>query len=309
MNSILFLLRQMTDELASVAESLTAAGIRVHTEFTDGLTVFDIVSSIAETADPVLSDETLVITDSEDVSKQLTPSGCAVVGYEHDGIHLSTSEIIDFLEALTPEYCKEVFLSITGRGAVYESDTVILYPLTEEEFVTAYEHFKRAPYVLTEDQHDYRESDIRALYQNRRLLSQFRGNYGSYRAEHNGAVIGYGSVFEDTLASGQIVTTIDFLILPQFRGNHLGHELVEALLATARRDDPKLPVYALVHPNNAACIALLASCGFTLSRDLTQTDAPQGTPLTPQRRDPGCAPTPHASQGPVPLVYCHPGRR
>ena len=315
MNTILFLLQHPTTELDTAAASLSEAGFLVLSEtvrIPEAALSADL-SSDSENA--IRSSETLVITDTEAISEQLCRKGIPVVGFEHDGIRLSTPEIIDSLEALTPEYCNEVFLSLTGRGAVYENDSIALYPLTEDEFAQAFNLFRREPYMLSEAQRNFTDAEVRALCQSRRILSQFRGNYGTYRVVQNGETIGFGSVFEDTLSDDQTVTTIDFLILPECRGNGLGRTLVKALLAAVRRDDPKLTVYALVHPDNTACIALLSSCGFVKtsehshSSSVTQADAPQETLSAPRSRNSDSVQTPHASRAIAPLVYCHRGHQ
>lgn len=210
--------------------------------------------------------ETLVVTDSEDTACRLEVEGFPVVGYEHDGIRLSCGEIIQSLSSLTPEYCETLNRSLTGRTAVFTSGPLALYPLSEAEYCDLYEAYRTEPFMLTPEQKNCTEADVRRQYRNRLAISFLTENSGMFRAELYGTPIGYGSVFEESSDYGPL-TTVDYYVPPALRGRGYGTAILRALIAYARAETPERELYAYVHRDNRASLAVLRSCGFQIIRN------------------------------------------
>ena len=259
---------------------------------------------------------TLVVTDSENVARTASENHFPLIGYEHDGIRLSCSEIIDSLEALTQEYCREELLVQTGRMPVYADDTINLFPVSEDDFLTAYEHFREEPHMLTDEQRSLDRSGVIALYRNRQALAQFTESVGSFRAESRGNTVGYGSLYTEN-GVAPIRMTVVFYVIPEYRRMGYGAAIVRALIAISRTDASSRDLFAVVRPANTASVRTLKACGFslieTVAPDGTVTPCPSHalpeTPPAPASHCPGHAPGLSESQAPSLYVYCLRGRR
>lgn len=255
---------------------------------------------------------TLVVTDSENTARAAMKNHFPVIGWEHDGLRLSSPrEIIDSLEALTPEYCLDRLLSLSGRKPVYSGDTISLFPVSEDGFLEAYECFREEPYMLTDEQRSLDRSDVIALYRNRRALAQFTGSIGTFRAEAQGVTVGYGSIHTEDAACGSIRLTVDFYVIPERRRMGYGAAIVRALVALAHAAAASSDLYANVHPANTASARTLEACGFTRISAVTPASSPvpPETPPAPASHDPGRAPGSNESPEPPLSVYWLRGHR
>ena len=253
---------------------------------------------------PLIPTEVLVVTDSAELLNTLKRDGIPAVGYEHDGIRLSCSEIILSLSVLTADYVTELHMRLTGRAAVYSDPSLTLYPMTEDEYCEVFQLYRAEPYMLTEDTRTLSEEDVRLLYQTRFALSRFAADCGMFRAvDHDGTTVGYGSVF-DEVNGASFRTVISYYILPSLRRQGFGRKLALALIGFARSNNPAREIYAKVHPDNKASIRLLTSLGFLL----TPSDAPQETRKVRQSLPSGPSRGRNESQVTPLSVYCLPGR-
>ena len=289
---------------------------------------FTVVSDIDEihhTLEQYDPNATLVVTDSDDASCTASKKLFPVIGFEHDGLRLSCREIIDSPESLTPEYCLEQLLVQSGHMPAYSDETITLFPVSENEFLEAYEHFRKEPYMLTDEQKSLDRSGVITLYRNRQVLAQFTDSIGSFRAESCGITVGYGSIYQvmENIPS----LTVDFYVLPAHRGAGFGTAIVRTLIALADSQGESQDLYAYVNPANTASMHTLKACGFSRIGTVTSfsgngasvvspytiTDGSShvrpGTPPTLSSQDPGHAPESSESPEPPLYVYCLRGHR
>lgn len=303
MKAVCFLLKPNGTESPSESFFAEAAGAGVSVR----------ISAPAYTAEN--DTEALYVTDVPEVAALLAEDDLPVLSYEHDGVRMPGSHVILSLSDLTLHDCEDVYADLTGSRPVISDGKWSLLPTGEDDFVRAFDMYREEPYMLTEAQLKYTESDVRALFATRASLAQCSGGYATLRAMHDGKLIGFVSALPDPDA-----ITIDFYVLSEQRGHGYAKNMCRMLLkalATQRRNfdfhNSYSGVYALVHPDNAASVKTLEALGFhkASNNDLTssQPDAPQEMPLTVQDRSAGQPQKSRASR-PLPrLVYYLPDHR
>lgn len=260
---------------------------------------FTVVSSIDDillTLKNYDPNDTLVVTDSDDASRTALKKRFPVIGFERDGQRLSCREIIDSADSLTPEYCLEQLLFQSGRMPAYSDDTITLFPVSENEFLEAYEHFRKEPYMLTDEQKSLDRSGVITLYWNRQALSQFTDSLGSFRAESRGITVGFGSIYQvpDNLtflidpqsgsknsAAALSLMTVDYYVLPAHRRKGFGTAIVRALTSLANSQSESHDLYAYVNPANTASLRTLEACVFSRIGTVTSSSGNTTSAVSP----------------------------
>lgn len=218
----------------------------------------------------------LVITDLSETVLACESGNVPVWGYEHDGLRLSCREIIESLEDLTLSYLLDRYAYTTGRLPFFSDDGLSLYAIGEDEYVELYKRYRQEPYFLRDKQRSYTSDDVRELYRFREAVAAFHPGLGTFRVCPEGCpddALAYVSACEETVGDAALLT-IDFYVLPDFRGMGFGRRSVSLLLhclrnRLAEETDAGLPaiVHALVHAENEPSRRTLVSLGFRPSSE------------------------------------------
>ena len=263
--------------------------------------------------------DTLMLTDSQEIADSVSSEGFPVVGYEHDGIRLTCSEIILSPFALTPEYALELHNRMTGNQVSFRHGNIALYFLTEDEYVKFYDRFREETYMLAESGRNYTDEDVRAMYKKRVIQAQFTHNCGMFRVvpDELGETVGYGCVTVEQSETGSR-TLISYYVFPECRRLGYGLSIVRTLVALIRSNDPSRDIYADIYTENVVSARILTKAGFrpvSPEADINNTDGttPAGAPRETQEAQishgHGHEQGTNGSRSLPQSLYCLPGRR
>lgn len=251
--------------------------------------------------------ETLVITDEEDCALSCKSLDLPVVGFEHDNVRLSCSEIILSLEDLSAADCISYFESLSGREVLWQSGGLSLRKMSEGSFVRFFALFRSEAYFLTEDELRADEASVRSLYRSRTLLSSLSRGFGPAEAVVTDAdgkekSVGCVAAFEEPIGDAMQLT-IEYFVLPGERGKGFGKCLVRVLTDACAEHFPTSPLYAVVHPDNVASLATLKACSYL------PLPAHQEAQTAPQSLSPSASRRFRGNRAPVLLVHYPDDRR
>lgn len=119
-------------------------------------------------------------------------------------------------------------------------------------------------------------------YQNRvEWFSSHTGAYRIYVKEIEGKVAGYASLsrYRDRKAFDSAVE-ISIYIHKEYRGQHIGHELMDAILSFAKEQEGIETIISLIESGNEASIHLHEKYGFTYSGQIRNAGIKFGKKLS-----------------------------
>ena len=219
----------------------------------------------------------LVITDLPYVIRRCLSSDLPVIGFEHSE-RLPGPEIISSLTGITLEYCIDRYDAMRGFRVIYRDGDISFTELRENDFITAYNAYRREPFFLTPEEASYGDEDVRRLYLRRSVSMLSFDTTGSFSVAFRGEPVGYAGVTASD--SEPLIAAVDYYVFPSLRGRGYGRLIAAALVSYIRSLQPHFSkITATVVSKNVASAALLTSLGF-------RCDAPQETPSL------SCTPTP-----------------